>query len=93
MYPCLRQENFSSPFTKRGIQVLVLHKDPFLVHDTTSYLETILAPTWEGDPRLSYTFKEMLRTLPKNLSFIRLAKRSFLKHEDRFFRVAVDVSS
>jgi len=26
MYPCLRQENFSSLFTKRGIQVLGLHK-------------------------------------------------------------------
>jgi len=26
MYPCLRQENFSSPFTKRGIQVLDFHK-------------------------------------------------------------------
>ena len=26
LYPCLRQEIFSSPFTKRGIQVLGLHK-------------------------------------------------------------------
>jgi hypothetical protein len=48
IYPCLRQENFSSPFTKRGIQVLGLHKQKIFSKDPITELYLYA----QGNPRV-----------------------------------------